>query len=143
MHLRLITDRAELEGTWYVEFLPRRFEGRCWNPDAVYLHMDAVTLFEPLLQRHVPGYDYYAFIETDGAHAHRLAAALRAYADQEEQIAASSELPDRYKMFAWARDEMEQAAAQPPKAFAIMLRDLAAWIERTVPREGVLWILGI
>jgi hypothetical protein len=61
--IRLIRDLAELSGTCYFEFLPGKYRGKCWNTQSVFLAEDVFGWFEPIIARHEPKFDHYAFVE--------------------------------------------------------------------------------
>ncbi len=60
-HLHL--DRSALEGTHYVEFVPGRYRGEHWSPDACFIHGDTIGLIEPILKRRIHGFDRYGMVE--------------------------------------------------------------------------------
>jgi hypothetical protein len=42
--IRLIRDRAELQGTCYFEIMPGKFHGKCWNEGSLFLAEDVFGL---------------------------------------------------------------------------------------------------
>lgn len=61
--IRIIRNKNELEGTAYIEILPATYKEKCWNEDSVFFDEEVFGYLEPILQKHVPTYDHYAFTE--------------------------------------------------------------------------------
>ena len=62
MDYKLYRNKNELNGTCYFEFLPGKYQNKCWNDNSVFLSEDSVYLFEDLLKKVNNKYDHYAFI---------------------------------------------------------------------------------
>jgi len=62
MNYKLYRNKKELNGTCYFEFLPGKYQNKCWNDNSVFLSEDSVYLFEDLLKKVNNKYDHYAFI---------------------------------------------------------------------------------
>jgi hypothetical protein len=62
----LIRDAAELEGTAYIELLPGKYGGECWGQHSVFLTEEAFGFFEKTVEKFVPTFDHYAFVEIAG-----------------------------------------------------------------------------
>src|SRR4051794_827744 len=60
--IRLIKDKTELQGTGYFELLPGEYQGQCWKAGSVFLAEDVFDLVEPVIARHEPRFDHYAFV---------------------------------------------------------------------------------
>ena len=46
-----------------MEFVPGRYRGEHWSPDACFIHGDTIVLIEPALKRRIDGYDHYGLAE--------------------------------------------------------------------------------
>ncbi len=62
-NIRIIKNKTELEGTVYFEFLPGAFSGICWNEGSLFLDDETFGFLEIALEKHIPDYDRYEFIE--------------------------------------------------------------------------------
>lgn len=60
--LKLIKDKSELEGACYFELMPRKYEGKAWNDDSVYLTEDSYLIVEPAFKEVLKNYDYFSFM---------------------------------------------------------------------------------
>jgi len=65
MEYKLISDKNELDGTCYFEFLPGKYKDKCWNDNSVFLTLDIIEIIEDLLEKSNEKYDYYDFIYFD------------------------------------------------------------------------------
>ena len=139
MDLRLHHDASALESTNYFEFLPRGYEKTLWNDDSVYLYHEVVHLFDDLLAQHVPNYSHFSFSEATGAQAHRFAEDLTRFADQIERVSTACQCGIPH----YHAEKMEHNWPSYRKELASSLRELAQWIKRQVPEEGILSVLGM
>ncbi len=63
--IELIKDVSEIEGTCYFEFLPGIYKDECWNEESVYIDYLQIYYIEPILAKHINGYDHYSFMSAD------------------------------------------------------------------------------
>ncbi len=140
---RLTTDPKDLEGSWYVWFIPGACKSHERTSPPVYLHITIAYTIEKLLEQYIPHFSIYSIVETTGEHAHAFAEAALVWADALDHMAYGQQIPARYKVFTWARDEFAEGEPEDPKAMATMLRDLGTWIKAQVPRDGHLCIHGM
>jgi hypothetical protein len=61
MDYKLLTDKNVLKGTCYFEFLPGKYQKKCWNDNSVFLTEKSVFIFEDLLEESNKQYDHYSF----------------------------------------------------------------------------------
>lgn len=60
---KIYNDSKELEDTAYIEFLPGRYNGKCWNENSIFMDETTFSIFEDLIESILEGYDHYAFNE--------------------------------------------------------------------------------
>ncbi len=60
---RLHVDRSTMSGTQYFELLPGRYTGKHWNQQSRFVHECTFCLIEGVIEKHVPGYDHWGFVE--------------------------------------------------------------------------------
>lgn len=58
-----IKNLDEIKGTCYMEVLPDKYKGKCWNADSLYFEEEDMGYFEPIIKQYFPSYDHYAFNE--------------------------------------------------------------------------------
>lgn len=61
--ITLYRSTAELEGTAYIELLPRPYRDQCWRPRSVFLDEEAFGFIEPMIEKLCFKYNHYAFTE--------------------------------------------------------------------------------
>ncbi|WP_339300803.1 hypothetical protein MKY92_11830 [Paenibacillus sp. FSL R5-0623] len=61
--MKIIRDREELEGTGYIEVLPGKYLGHCWNENSIYFDEEVFGYIEKTIESIFSGYDHYAFNE--------------------------------------------------------------------------------
>lgn len=61
--IRLIRDLSELQGTYYFEILPGKYQDKCWNQNSVFMTEEVFGYLEPIFERRAPNFDHYAFVE--------------------------------------------------------------------------------
>ncbi|MBB6482285.1 hypothetical protein [Spirochaeta isovalerica] len=59
----LIRKTEELDGTCYFEFLPGKYQDKCWNSHSVYLTEDSAAFVEDIFHQISNEYDHYSFTE--------------------------------------------------------------------------------
>src|SRR5262245_28844859 len=89
--IRLIEQKSELRGTCYIEFLPGKYAGRCWNDGSVFLDEEVFGLIEPKIIAQVPEFDHYAFIEIQGEVWNQIIRDLR---DLSERLKSAQSIDD-------------------------------------------------
>lgn len=72
-------------GTTFFELLPRKYEGVCWNADAVYVEEEVFGLIEPIIYQSVSTYDHYSFTELYPAEVEKIVAGLERLINQIER----------------------------------------------------------
>ncbi|MDZ4727502.1 MAG: hypothetical protein SH817_15195 [Leptospira sp.] len=62
-NFKLLHNISELEGTCYIEFLPGKYTGKCWNESSIYINEETFLIFEDLFKEVLINYDHYSFNE--------------------------------------------------------------------------------
>jgi hypothetical protein len=61
MVYELLINKNKLTGTCYFEFLPGKYQSKCWNDFSVFLSEEAIFVIEDLLKKSNKKYDHYNF----------------------------------------------------------------------------------
>ncbi len=51
------------EGSCYIEFLPGKYKGKCWNKESIYMNEEDFGFVLKCIEEGFPQYDYYSFNE--------------------------------------------------------------------------------
>ena len=63
MSIKILRSKNDLRGTCYIELLPGKYIGKCWNADSIFFDEEVFGLFEPTIEMYAQGYDHWAFNE--------------------------------------------------------------------------------
>ncbi|MGN4125647.1 hypothetical protein ACMGD3_11655 [Lysinibacillus sphaericus] len=63
--IEIIYDTGSLEGSCYIEILPDKYKGECWNTTSIFFTEDNFGYIMPALEKCYKKFDYYAFNEID------------------------------------------------------------------------------
>jgi hypothetical protein len=142
--IRLIRDKAELQGTCYVELLPGQFRGECWNNGSVFLAEDVFGLVEPIIERYEPRFDHYAFVDI-GRHVwQKITADMERLATRAETALTVDDLRGEVCfIFAPTEAEFARNFRANADALARLAREMAGWVQDQLRRHECVSILGM
>jgi len=142
--LHLVRDKTSLEGTVFIELLPGRYKGTCWNSGSVYLDEETFGLFEGVIELEVPEYSRYAFTDVTRAKWLRIAARIHAFASELRAAKSWQALPKDIR-FIFLGTEARFAEDLPTNAqeLANTATELASWVEHVLQEHEAIAILGI
>lgn len=65
--IEIIYDVSTLEGSCYIEVLPDKYKGECWNTSSIFFTEENFGYIMPAFERCYKKFDYFAFnvIDTD------------------------------------------------------------------------------
>lgn len=63
--IEIINDTNSLEGSCYIEILPDKYKGECWNTSSIFFTEDNFGYILPAIEKFYKKFDYYAFNEID------------------------------------------------------------------------------
>ena len=142
--LRVVRDKSELEGTVFIEVLPGRYRGKCWNDGSIFFDEETFGFFEPFIEREVPEYDHYAFTEVSRPRWIRVASSLRAFATELLVAAAAQSMPKGLRfVFSGTEVSFSQNLPGNTRALADAATGFAEWLERVLEEHDAVSILGI
>lgn len=140
---QLIRGAAALEGSAYMEFLPGRYRGTCWNPASLYTTEETFGYLEPILERHVARYDHFAFNEIAVSEWPPVLEDWLHLAKLLDHVTLVSLPPDLGFIFGGTRDRFVAHLEQNSRALQCVIRDLSAWIFDQSKHHSSISILGI
>lgn len=142
--IRIIRNKAELEGTAYIELLPGRYNKQCWNEGSLFFEEDVFGYLEAIISRHVPSYDHYAFTEIS---ANRWAAIVRDFQslalalDQSKSVGELTE--DVGFLFLGAEARFAEDFSGNKVALRNLLREVSSWVSREAALHECITVLGL
>jgi hypothetical protein len=142
--LRIIKDKSTLDGTAYVELLPGRYGGNCWNDGSVFFDEPTFGFFEKIIQKHVPEYDHYAFTEIAHGKWSAVSLRLKSFAAELSGVSSFRELPDDINfIFLDTEGEFVKDFPSNARLLAGVARELARWIDGTLKEHDAITVLGL
>jgi hypothetical protein len=142
--IRLIRDKAELQGTCYFELLPGEYKGRCWNDGSVFLAEDVFGLIEPVVERHEPAFSHYSFVAIQRPAWERITADLERLAERADRATGVRDLHGEVGfIFSPTEAEFVRDFRANADALARLGRELAAWAREQLREHECVSILGI
>jgi hypothetical protein len=142
--IRLISDKAELRGTCYFEFLPGEYKQQCWNEGSVFLPEDVFGLIEPIIARHEPRFDHYSFVGIRRDTWEQIIADLERLAERAERASGVADLAGEVEFF-FTTTEAEFASDFRANADALarLVRQLAGWVRVQLREYECVSVLGM
>lgn len=141
--LSLIRNTAELHGTCYIELLPGKYKGTCWMPGSLFLTEELFGFIEPIVQRHVPAYDHYAFTEISRSAWGSIIVDVHHVAERLLAVRVPADLPELGYIFQTTRTHLEGNLAPNCTALAHVLLELTKWLGDTLEIDDCVSVLGI
>jgi hypothetical protein len=142
--IRLIRDKAELNGTCYFELLPGKYRGRCWNEESVFLAESVFGFIEPIIARHEPRFDHYAFESVSRETWMRIMDDIEQLAERVRNAKHISELRETIGfLFKTTEKEFSRDFKVNANALAELTGELIIWLQEQLKQHPCVSILGM
>jgi hypothetical protein len=144
MDIKILRRKNELRGTCYIELLPGKYSGKCWNADSIFFDEEVFGLFEPAIGRHAQGYDHYAFNEVDKESWLGIITDLEGIQKLLEADVAPTELCQHLGfLFKDTKADFFANIDQNKKNTIQMIQEFVIWIKGNLVNNDPISILGI
>ncbi len=141
--VRLLRSVSELRGTCYIELLPGHYRGTCWTSESVFLTEEAFGFIEPIVYRHMPAYDHYAFTEILKSVWGHIIVDVRGVTERLGVARTPRDLPELGYFFETTRTNFERDLGLNCVTLARTLRELTEWVVDTLERNDCVSVLGV
>ncbi len=142
--IRVIRDISELEGTAYIELLPGSYNNKCWNEGSIFFEEEVFGCLEPIISRHVPSYDHYAFTEIAAS---KWTAIIKDFQMLEYALEPSTSLSELAETIGFAYFGAQECFADDfignKSALRHLLQEVVIWVTTEASRHGKITILGL
>jgi hypothetical protein len=142
--LHILNEKSDLEGTAYIELLPGRYTGKCWNKGSLFLDEATFGFFEKIVERSLPEYDHYAFTEVSSTRWQPIIIRLKSLAEELSAAQAPKDIPTDVHFYF---NDTEQRFMKDFKVNTRLLQqvstELAGWLEVTLRHHESVTILGL
>jgi len=135
--LKLIKNKSELVGTCYFELMPRKYDGKPWNDDSVYLTEQAFKIIEPAFEYSLKNYDCFSFMIFGLEEVNKICDKL---GDLVLTISAPSSYSDSIKLL----NSNDQTSSEATKMETLaLISEKKNWLESTKKSTSTFSLLGI
>ena len=142
--IRVIRSKAELEGTAYVELLPGPYKKQCWNEGSLFFEEEVFGYMEPIILRHFPAYDHYAFTEITASKWASITKDFRSLHAALERAASIEELKAEVGfLFRGSEARFAENFQTNRVALARLLSEVSAWVSSNAGKHGCITVLGL
>ena len=142
--IEIIYDTGSLEGSCYIEILPDKYKGECWNTPSIFFTEDNFGYIMPALEKCYKKFDYYAFNEIDID----TWSLINKELERMKQYLASNPNPSSLKdvlgfPFVFSEKEFIENYDTNIKQLIFMITELQSWIEQKSFSTKYISVLGI
>jgi hypothetical protein len=142
--ITIFRDPASLEGTAYIELLPGGYRDSCWNVGSVFLAEEVFGYFEPIIERHEPRFNHYAFVDVERSAWNAILDDFTHVAQALRTAASIDDAPPLIGFFyLGTKEEFAASFRENADALAALLDELGLWLREQLSRENVVAVLGI
>ncbi len=142
--ITILRDPALLDGTAYIELLPGGYRDSCWNAGSLFFTEEVFGYFEPIIERHEPRFDHFAFVDVERS---TWNAILDDLAHVERALLAAASIDDVPPLvgFFYPGTKQEFAASfrDNADALAALLSELRLWLREQLSRVHIVAVLGM
>jgi hypothetical protein len=125
-----------------MEVLPGPYRDQCWNEGSLFFTEEAFWYLEPIIARHAPAYDHYAFTQIARAAWLAIAADLEALQAALALPVATADLL-RQGVVPAGNDRRALNLAADRSALATLLAGFCPWIRARIAEQDTMTILGM
>ncbi|KVW16792.1 hypothetical protein WK91_15865 [Burkholderia cepacia] len=142
--IRVIKDRAALDGTAYVELMGGPYARTCWNAGSLFFDEEVFGLLEAAIARQIPDYDHYAFNAVGMADWLAIVAELADTGRRLRNAAQRTDALDRLGfIFSGSRQAFVARLDASCAALAGVIAEVDAWTRDVRLRHDQVTILGM
>ncbi|MEK4526167.1 hypothetical protein CXK86_03695 [Paenibacillus sp. BGI2013] len=142
--MKIIRDREELEGTGYIEVLPGKYLGQCWNEDSIYFDEEVFGFVEKTIENIFSGYDHYAFNEIHRKTWEVILEDLKTLANLlDEKVTMELINEHVYFFFGSSKDEFQQDFLNSVQRLRELIIEFVVWIKKQLTTHDYVSVLGI
>jgi hypothetical protein len=142
--LRVIKDKSALEGTAFIELLPGRYSGNCWNDGSLFFDEETFGFFETVITKEAADYDHYAFTEISRPKWLRITARLKAFSSELRAVSTWQDLPvDIHFLFLGTESRFSENLEGNSRALAGVGTEIVRWAEQTLKEHDAITVLGM
>ncbi|WP_068783348.1 hypothetical protein [Paenibacillus phocaensis] len=142
--MKLIRDMKELEGTCYIEVLPGKYLGQCWNENSIFFDEEVFGYLEKSLENIFSGYDHYAFNEIHRDTWLVILERLNTLVNLLDENVTIELLKEHvYFVFGSSEEEFRQDFDNNVQRLRELIIEFVTWIKEQLKTQDYVSVLGI
>jgi hypothetical protein len=142
--IELIKDVNKCESTCYFEFLPGKFNKKCWNNESVFIYYLHICYIEPILEKHICNYDHYSFMSADKLALNKIIHDLSQLTDILQRAKNLIEFTTKLNFsFRDIEENFTKDFRQSKIELMKMIGDFVLWIRETIKSHNQISVLGM
>ncbi len=142
--ITIFRDPALLEGTAYIELLPGGYRDSCWNVGSLFFTEEVFGYFEPVIARHEPRFDHFAFVDVERSTWNAILDDLARVAQALRTAASIDDVPPLVGFFYFGtKQEFAASFRENADSLAALLDELGLWLQHQLSREHKVAVLGL
>jgi len=142
--IEIIYDASTLEGSCYIEVLPDKYRGECWNNSSIFFTEENFGYIMPAFEKCYKKFGYYAFNEID------IETWKVIIMELEKMKQYLSDIPDAHKLknvlgfpFDYSEEEFMKNYDTNIMQLTSMITDFQTWIKEKSVSTKFISILGM
>ncbi|GAB6096438.1 hypothetical protein JCM14469_26910 [Desulfatiferula olefinivorans] len=142
--IKIIKDKAELEGTCYIELSLGKYQGKHWEKTSLFFEEEVFGLIEPIFEKIAPNYDHYNMNDIDSNSWDNILSELKALNALLESTNDFEDILGKVGfIFAGSRDYFQNHLLSCKDQLIKLITELVEWVENNIKEHGCIAVLGI
>lgn len=142
--IEIIYDESTLEGSCYIEILPDKFKGKCWNTSSIFFAEQNFGYIMPVFEKCYKKFDYYAFNQIEIEIWKLIIMEL----ENMKKFLFVNPNPHSLKdvlgfLFAYSEEEFMENYDSNIRQLILMITEFQSWIKGESVSTKVISVLGI
>jgi hypothetical protein len=142
--IHIYKNKSDLRGTVYFELLPGPYRGQCWNEGSLFFDEETFGYFEPIIERHAPDFDHYAFTEIPTSSWSTIADDLK----ELQNLLLNAQSIDQLEghlgfIFGNTKRHFAENFLANKSALADVIEELLTWVIDKANKHGSITVLGL
>ncbi len=142
--IKLIKDVTEREDTCYFEFLPGTYKGECWNKESVFIYFLHICYIEPILEKHINGYDHYSFMSAAKSDWQNIIEELNQMKEVLRKAQNLNEFTSKLNFsFQDFEENFTKDFEKSKTGLSKLIDDFVLWLQETLKHHNKISVLGM
>jgi len=142
--MEIIKDLKELNGTCYIEVLPGKYNGVCWNAESIFFDEESFSYLEKLIGQIYGEYDHYDFSVIYKDDWNKILDLLDEFMEFLKRSPKSEEMENYVDyFFVNSKENFNMNFNENVQVLKVFITDFQDWIRKQLNNHDYISILGI